>query len=398
LLTGTLRENDGRIIISAQLDDSTSHGEIWSESFTRSSADLGSITDEIVRRITDTLQARFGKRVKPARRVASTAGTTNPAALDLYLVGQAQTRRRGSGVSQAIESFQRAIDLDPTFARAHAALAYALGLTPFFFGTAPGSQIEREVSEARRALALDSTVADAYVALGIAHSYLGQWQTADAELRRAVEIDPDNATARQTLARYLIQHDDRWGEAFDQLERARKVEPTSPLISAWRAYALFLDGRPDSALAEADRTLQLDSTYLTAANLGSLIHLALGKKDGALLFKAVPNAGMMYAPYAHAKLGDTAAANRLVREMESRTPRPWFVDVAKATVLLATGDSSGALTTLERSAHDIGPMWTFYMPLGDPAFDPVRRSARFAALLRQANLDLSIVTNPRRTR
>jgi serine/threonine-protein kinase len=398
LLTGTLRENEGRIVISAQLDDSTSHGEIWSESFTRSSSDLGSITDEIVRRITDTLRARFGKRVERPRRAASAVGTTNPAALDLYLVGQEQLRRRGSGVAQAVESFQRAIDLDPTFARAHAALAGALGLIPYFTGTAPAADFERVVAEARRALALDSTLADAYTALGIAHGNAGQWKTSDAELRRAIELEPDNAMARQTFARHLILRDEA-AEALDQLERARKLEPLSPLISAWLAYGLFLDGRPDSAVAETERTIQLDSTLLASHNLGALVYLALGKKDAALRLSGVSSAGMTSAPYVYAKVGDTAAANRLVREIESRSPRPWFVDVAKASVLLGIGDSTGALNALERSAHDTGPLWALYIPLGDPAFDPVRKSARFAALLRQADVDLStVVMNPRRTR
>src|SRR5262249_46395045 len=106
LVTGRLRESGGRVIISAQLNDSMSRGEVWSESFTRASTDLGSITDDIVRQITDTLRSKFGARIAPPRRAASTAGTTNAAALDLYLVGQAQLRRRGTGVAQSIQSFE----------------------------------------------------------------------------------------------------------------------------------------------------------------------------------------------------------------------------------------------------------------------------------------------------
>ena len=396
LLTGTVREIDGRVTISAQLNDSTSRGEIWSDGFTRASNDLGSITDEIVRRIADTLHAKFGARVAAQNRSASAVGTTNAAALDLYLIGQAQLRQRGAGVGRSIESFQRAIDLDPNFARAHAALANALELDPFFTGTPPSVVKDHVIAEAQRALVLDSTLADAYVALGLAHGCAGQWESGDAEMRRAIQLEPDNAMARVAFARQLVARAEA-GEALDQLERAQKLESTSPIISAWLAYSLFLEGRADSAMAEVTRATQLGASLLPVGNLGSLVTLSLGRADAARrLVDAVNTTEMTNAPYIYAKLGDTATANRLVRDMESKTPRPWFVDVARASVLLATHDTAGALSALERSQLSSGAIWVNYISLGDPAYDEVRQSPRFAALLREANVDLRVVTKPRR--
>ena len=398
LLTGTLRENDGRVTISAQLNDSASRGEMWSDSFTRASSDLGSITDEIVRRIADTLHARFGSRVVVQNRATSSVGTTNAAALDLYLIGQAQLRQRGAGVRQSIESFQRAIDLDPKFARAHAALANALELDPFFTGTPPSVVKEHVVAEAQRALVLDSTLADAYVALGLAHGCAGEWERGDAEMRRAIQLEPDNAMARLALARQLVARAEA-DEALDQLERARKLESTSPIISAWLAYSLFLEGHADSAIAEVTRATQLGANLLAVGNLGSLVNLSLGRADAARrLVDAATTTEMTNAPYIYAKLGDTATANRLVRDMESKTPRPWFVDVARASVLLAMHDTAGALSALERAQRSTGAVWVNYISLGDPAYDEVRKSPRFAALLRETNLDLRVVTKPRRGR
>ena len=105
---------------------------------------------------------------------------------------------------------------------------------------------------------------------------------------------------------------------------------------------------------------------------------------------------MTNAPYVYAKLGDTETANRLIREMETRSPRPWFADVAKASVLLASRDTAAALTALEQSQRDAGAIWVFYISLRDPMYDEVRKSPRFAALLRAAGVDLSVVTKPRR--
>jgi len=394
LLTGTLRESDGRVTVSAQLNDSMSVGEIWSESFTGTRDELGGLSDAIARRLTDALRRQFGSRVGLPRRVVSALGTANPAALDIYLIGQAQLRRRDIG--QSIKSFERAIAIDTNFARAHAALALALELDPFFNGTSGAFIVERALAEARRGLALDSTLADGWVALGNAYGLSARWSASDSAMRHAIALDPENAIVRQTFARQLIVRG-LADEGFEQLERARRVESTSPLISAWLSYAFFLRGEPDSAIAQSDRTIQLDSTLLATTNLGSLVSLALGRTNVARrLVATTTTREMTNAPYVHARLGDTAEAQRLIREMEARNPRPWFVDVSRASVLLATGDSANALTALERSARESGPLWVFYMPLGDPAFDGVRRSPRFAALLRQANIDPKIITHPRR--
>src|SRR4029453_11332985 len=94
-------------------------------------------------------------------------------------------------------------------------------------------------------------------------------------------------------------------------------------------------------------------------------------------------------------LRDTADANRLVRMMQSTTPRPWFADVAEAGVELAGGDSAAALTTLERSQRESGPVWREYMGFFDPGYDLVRHSPRFTALVKQANLDLRRFDRPR---
>jgi serine/threonine-protein kinase len=393
LLTGTLRESEGRVTISAQLNDSTSRGEIWSESFTRASSDLASITDDIVRRVADTLRGRFGSRVGVPRR-ASSVGTTNAAALDHYLVGQAQLRRRGAGVAQSIQSFQRAIDLDPNFARAHAALANSLALEPYFMGTAPSAVSQLTLAEAGRALSLDSTLADGYVALGLAHAFAGEWARSDTEMRRAIELEPDNALIRQSFARLLVVRGYA-DEALDHLERARKLEPTSSIVSAWLSYALFLKGRTDSALAESARAIQLDSTTLPVTNLGSLLRLATGRNDAAVHLAASQSPmEMTYGAYVYAKAGDTVTANRLLRDMETRSPQPWFVDAERASVLLAKADSAGALSALERSSRTSGAMWIFFVPLRDPMFDPVRHTPRFAALLRQAGVDPKVATTP----
>jgi len=398
LVTGTLREQNGQVTISAQLNDSSSRAELWAGTFVRGSKDFGSIADDIVRTIADTLHARFGDRVGARQRRVSTLGTTNPEALDLYLLGQEQLKRRGEGVRQSSANFERAIRLDPNFARAYAALATALQLYPYFVGTRPADVKDSTISAANRALALDSSLADPHVALGTAYAHAGRWQEAFAEFHRGVERDPDDVPARVAYGRYLVMAG-RPAEALAQLREGKRVERISPLISAWIAYAYYATGQMDSAYAESQKAIQLDSTFLPAANGAMLVRLAEGRLDEARRVALRTPAGVMTnAPYVLAKAGDTASAKRLVHAMESATPRPWFADPATAGLALALGDSAAALSALERSQRTSGPIWAEYMGVFSPAYDLVRQSPRFIALVRGANLDIGRFDRMRRGR
>ena len=399
LVTGTLRELGGRITISTQLNDSASRGELWSGSFVRDSKEFGSIADDIVRTITDTLRARFGERIRAPRTAVSATGTTNPAALDLYLIANQQMKHRGAGVRQSILNFERAIDLDPRFAQAYAGLASALQLSPYYEGTAPADVRARTLNAARRALELDSTLADAYVALGSVYAASAQWDSLDADFHHALALEPGNANALFTYGRLLMIRGQA-DRANHYLDQARQVERVSPLISVWLAYGFFLTGRVDSALAESARAVQLDSTVLPVANLASLINLAVGQRDVArrLMDGAASGGGMTNAPYVYAKLGDTARAYRIVRAMEASNPPRWYAEMERASVSLGIGDQAAALTALEHSAQTVGAAWLEPLPVVDPAYDLVRRSPRFAALLRQSNLDVASITAPRRGR
>lgn len=389
LVTGSIRRTGDRITLSTQLNDSAVHGEVWAATFTRDARDFASVTEDVVRSMADALHARFPRTIA-LERSGSAPMTRSAEALDLYLLGQTLLKRRGSGVEQSVDAFTRAIALDSTFARAYASLATALQLYPFFNGTAPSAVHARTLSAAQRALQLDSTIAEAHLALGMAHSTTGDWAGVDTELRRAIALDPDNIAVRQTYARILIL-ENRATEALDQLTQARKIERMSPVILPWLSYALFMVGARDSALATTDRAVQLDSTLLPTTNLGALVYLAAGRNDEArrLMTPPAPSSVMTDAPYVYARLGDTATANRLVRQIDATKPRPWFANAARASVQLAAGDSAGALDALERTARDHGAFWIEYLPLADPLYDPVRGSSRFTALLHAVHLDES---------
>jgi serine/threonine-protein kinase len=388
LVTGTMRASGGRVTLSVQLNDSATTGEVWSDEFVRDSADLPSLTDTVVRSLADTLRARFGSRIGGAR-IAGVRGprVANDAFVE-WALGREALNRRGAQVAAGSAHFERAIALDPRFAQAHASLATALQLRPYFMGTPPATIRDSTLQEATLALQLDSTLSDAHAALGAMYAHAGQWDSATVEFRHALALQPENATARLTYARILIVRG-QTTEGLAELRDAARTERDWPVIGAWLSYALFLTGQVDSAIAESDRAVTREPGLLPATNLGSLMNLALGRTQKAHDLVAVmpPVSVMTYAAYVYAKLGDTVTANALVHAMESSHPRPWFTDIARATVRLAVGDSAAALAALEAGARASGPTWYMYAPVADPMWDLVRNSPRFIALLRFAEID-----------
>ena len=361
LLQGTLRQHGGRLSVSAQLSDSVGGAELWSERFERNPHQLAQVRDEIVRAISDTLRPAGGGSAAGGGARTTGRGTANPQAYDLYLRGEYLLQRRGAGVEQSIVNFERAIAADSGFARAYAGLSAALVLAPFFTGAPPAAMQAQVTTAARRALELDSTVAEAHTSLAIAYWFSNSRDDAAREFQRAIASDPSDAAAHFHYGRLLIT-EGRANEALIELNHAAKLDQLSPIISAWRAYGLFMAHGLPEALVEIDRAMQIDSTILPVVNFHALLNLAAGRKREALrlMSKSPVFRGMSYAPLTFAATGDTATAMEQLRSMEARRPRPWFTDVERASIMLAIGDTARALDALERSANRTLDNWTLF--------------------------------------
>src|SRR6185369_13137499 len=157
VVQGSVRHVGQRILVSAQLTSAADNRETWSETYDRPASDLIALQEEITRAIVDTLRRRFGS-VNVATLKNASSGTSNHAAYDLYMRGRFLLQRRGPGVRQSIDKFEQAITLDSNYARAHAALAFALELLPYFEDLNVDSLTKRAMMAATRARALDSTI------------------------------------------------------------------------------------------------------------------------------------------------------------------------------------------------------------------------------------------------
>ena len=393
VLEGRVRRAGDRMRLTVQLTSVDDGMTLWSDVYERQIKDVFQVQDEVAQAVVGALRARLPNAVAaPYDRRVSSPGTTNPEAYDLYLRATYLLERRGSGVAKAVEYFERAIAEDSTFARAYAGLAHALELTPNFAGTPPRAVEQRATEAARRALALDPTLAEAFTALGMTHMYAFRWREADELFRRAVAADPGFAPGGYAYGIYLLRVG-RITEAEEPIRRARNADPLSGTASQLLAYVLSLLGRYDESLAESRRAYELDSSLAVMHSALAAIVLADGRPEEArALARAklgLPFSGI--AAYVLGATGDRAAAAEMVRELESRRGE-WHVARALSYAYLGLGDTARALVALEASARaGEAPIMT----LADPMFDPVRRSARFAAAVRLYRLDERLLTSPR---
>jgi serine/threonine-protein kinase len=382
LVTGSLREADGRLTVNVQLSAVEDGRQLWAERFDRAGTDLESLADSISGRVGDTLRVLFAPRTTAPRVVRGRQ--SNPEAYRLYVLGQRQLDRRGQSVRASADNFRRAIGLDSMYAEPYAGLSLALALYPYFQGV-PAPDVYEEVRlMAAQAIRLDSTLAQPHIALGLAYQHARQWDRALEEFTTAVRLNPHDVEARVQLGRYFLAHG-RLREGLAQVRRAREDDPASALVSSWVAYAFYLGGQLDSALAEGRRALQSDSTNLTTVAYTALFLLKSGRVAEARdLAHRVPNYPLSY--YVLASAGERVAVMDRLRLLEQVRPAPSLVETNQALAWLGFGDTLRALDALERATATMEIWPSMHGGVRDPVFDPIRGSPRFGAIVASLGL------------
>src|SRR5215211_6036937 len=189
----------------------------------------------------------------------------NEEARQLYTAGRYySTRRTAEGLRQAIESLERAVELDPQFGIAHAELADCYALLNWYVEPPPPEAWERAKESAMRAVDADPTLAEVHASLGFVKlHYDRDWMDAERELRKAIQLKPSNQVAHRWYA-YSLSAMGRHDEAYAEIERARQISPQSAVIATAVANVLFLAGKFDEAVRQCRKALELDPGAVAA--------------------------------------------------------------------------------------------------------------------------------------
>jgi TolB-like protein/Tfp pilus assembly protein PilF len=285
LLEGSVRKAGDRLRVTAQLIDVATDHHVWSERYDRQIADVFAVQDEIVESIARALKVALEPRRPGAPRKVP---TTSLGAYDYYLRGRKYYfEYRRQGVEFALEMFQQAIDLDPSYARARAGISDCCAFL-YMYGGRDEAQRHRAEESSRRALELDPSLAESHASHGLALSLLGRDEEASAAFETAMRLDPDLFEARYFYARHCFAqgHLEKAIGLYEQACAVQRDDYQSPLLMA----QIYDDlGRPKVAqatrrrgLALAEERLRLSPDDVRARYLGANALVALGDRQRGL--------------------------------------------------------------------------------------------------------------------
>ncbi len=389
VLEGSVRRGVDQIRVTAQLIRATDQTQMWARQYDRRPADLLTLQGEIAQAIANEIQSSLGRPTGIARG-DSVRSAHAFAAYDLYLKGEYFLNKRTvPDLEKAIRYFQEATATDASFARAYAALADAYSLLAGYGSLPPQTLISEARAAALRALQLDPSLPEAHTAFAlIVQNYDWDWQMAEREFRRAIELNPNYATAHHWYAEHLMWRG-RFDEAVRESERARRLDPLSLIIAADNGAILYFARQYDRAIEKWRSVLQIEPNFprahvIVAAYVErGMFAEALADVEGQRA-RVSPPVYWATLTYIYGRAGRTAEARAALRELLQSARRQPVQSGVIAGAYLALGDKDQALAWLERAyAERSNDMTSLKV---NPGLDPLRSDPRFQSLLERVGL------------
>ncbi|MEO5568021.1 MAG: protein kinase, partial [Gemmatimonadaceae bacterium] len=350
VLEGTVRRSGDQLVVSAQLTRVASGMGLWSDRYQRRMTDIFAVQEELAQAISQALSSQLSGRQKAIPvSVASSRGTQNPAAYDLYLRGRYLWNAR-ENLPTAIDLFKRAVQADPTYAQAYAGLASAYALLPFYIGTTTPDALKDVRAAAAKSLALDSTSAEPHAALGLALGQMFAWTEAEQEFERAIAIDSTYANAYHWYG-FMLRGMGRTAEAIRRFERAIALDPLSLVFQQNYTAALVATDQLSGAKEVAARVAELAPNDRLTHRVAAFIAQYEQRWDAAAqeLEQVRPNRAVLpELAYVYMKLGRRRTSDSIAADIAAATARGGLAtDAAIAYGLM--GDRDKAIFWLNRA-------------------------------------------------
>jgi len=387
---GRVMQRGDNLDLSAELVDARDDSHIRGEQYSRHSADLFTLQNDLTREITTALRMRLNGQDE--KRMNKTY-TMNPEAYQDYLRGRFWwNKRTEEGSNKAIGYFQHAIAKDPSYALSYSGLADGYGGLGSGNLGAPNENYPKAKQAAMKALELDDTLAEAHVSLaGVSARYDWDWSGAEKEFQRAIEIKPDYAPAHDLYGDFLTELG-RLDEAVTELKRALELDPLSVGSNRDLGYTFYDARQYDQAIAQERKTLELDPNYLQAHSILGRAYLeksmfgeGIAEFEKELAISPANPPALYDLARGYAMAGRRAEAERVLDQLNALSNQRYIAQKSLATIYAALGEKDKAFERLEKAyqEHSIATG----LPIKEfPGFDSLRSDPRFADLLRRMNL------------
>jgi serine/threonine protein kinase/tetratricopeptide (TPR) repeat protein len=390
VLTGRVLQRGERLNIQMELIDVTDVAQLWGEQYNRRLADIFSVQEEISREITEKLRLKL---TGEERKYLTKRYTENTEAYQLYLKGRYYwNRRTPESLNKGIEYFQQAIEKDPTYALAYTGLAdsYSL-LGSSIGGLSPRETFPKAKAAALNALERDDTLAEAHAARGLVSlRYDWDWPTAEREIKRAIDLNPNYATTYQWYSDYLVIMR-RPSEAIDAIKRAQELDPLSIIINSVMGMRFYHERRYDQAIEQSLEALELDPNFAQTHYFLGLNYEQKTRYEDAIasLKKAttLSPGNLSYVSalgHAYAVSGHRGEAMKILGQLQDLSQHRYVSPHEMALLYAGLDEDDRAFAWLDKAYTDRS--WRLVFLKLEPRFDNLHADPRFADLVRRVGL------------
>jgi DNA-binding SARP family transcriptional activator/Flp pilus assembly protein TadD len=387
VLTGRVSWVDDRLVVEVELADAMDGSVLWSEQFDRLPSDVFAVQGEIARAISEKLWLEL---VGEDRRRLDKRYTDNTEAFELYLKGRfCWNSRMPDRMVQAIDYFGKAVRLDPSYALAYSGLADCHSMLASYGAVGAREGFGKAREFAQRALELDINLAEAHASSGYITA-LHDWdmERAESQIRRSIDLKPQEATFRQWLGIFLISARGKVEEGLAEMERARQNDPVSLVSVAAVGWGLYFSRLYGRAIEELRKTVDLDPNYYVAhVYLGrTYLQKEMHKEAIACFWRAhtlnpEDTAIAAETAYVYASSGEPERALEILNQLTANAEREYVSPYWLALIHLALGNVEQTFVLLEE-AYEERSGYLFWLNV-EPRFDCLRGDERFVDLLRR---------------
>ena len=390
VLSGRITQRGDNLTISAELVDVRYNKLLWGEQYERKMSELLSTQREIAGEIVDKLQLKVtGQETGLAKHY-----TESNEAYQLQLKGRFYfNKRNAEGFRKALEYFQQAIEKDPGFALAYSGLADTydlLGAVEAGGDMRPNDAMPKAKAAALKAIEIDPSLAEPHVSLAhVKYYYDRDWNGAEQEFKRAIELNPNYPQAHHWYALLLVWSG-RTNEGLAEIKRAQELDPLSLSINHTMGWLLCDANRTDDGIEQFRKTLEMDQTFIVAHHRLAVCYERKGMYDAAIAeFQKVSDLGartlaLSGLGQAYAAAGKRNEAQKALIELQEMSKQRYVSPATFGLIYAALGDKDQAFALLDKSAeeHDL----IMARLKVDQRFDPLRSDPRFAELVRRVGL------------